>query len=166
MKATLTARSALLAALFTSAIGLAMAQTPAPKPSPAPAALSDSLPIPPAPEPRQSNSWVLLDAANGQVLAGENVDERVAPASITKVMTSYVLAAEMKAGKIGRDDQVMMTENAWRTGGPGTDGSKSGLEVNKQGGLEDMEKGMGGKAGTDAAIALARAEERGEGKKG
>src|SRR3546814_8856560 len=50
MKATLTARSALLAALFTSAIGLAMAQTPAPKPSPAPAALSDSLPIPPAPE--------------------------------------------------------------------------------------------------------------------
>src|SRR3546814_8709123 len=90
MKATLTARSALLAALFTYAIGLAMAQTPAPKPSPAPAALSDSLPIPPAPEPKQSNSWVLLDAANGQVLAGENVDERVAPASITKVMTSYV----------------------------------------------------------------------------
>src|SRR3546814_9592392 len=89
-----------------------MAQTPAPKPSPAPAALSDSLPIPPAPEPKQSNSWVLLDAANGQVLAGENVDERVAPASITQVMTSYVLAAEMKAGKIGRDDQVMMTERS------------------------------------------------------
>src|SRR3546814_12353608 len=84
MKATLTARSALLAALFTSAIGLAMAQTPAPKPSPAPAAPSDSLPIPPAPEPRQSTSWVLLDPANGQVLAGENVDEGGAPASITK----------------------------------------------------------------------------------
>src|SRR3546814_855304 len=155
MKATLTARSALLAALFTSAIGLAMAQTPAPKPSPAPAALSDSLPIPPAPEPKQSNSWVLLDAANGQVLAGENVDERVAPASITKVMTSYVLAAEMKAGKIGRDDQVMMTENAWRTGGAGTDGSYSGFEVNKTARLEDMEKGMVEQSGNDAAIALA-----------
>src|SRR3546814_6050961 len=104
---------------------------------------------------RQSNSWVLLDAANGQVLAGENVDERVAPASITKVMTSYVLAAEMKAGKIGRDDQVMMTENAWRTGGAGTDGSYSGFEVNKTARLEDMEKGMVVQSGNDAAIALA-----------
>jgi len=155
MKATLTARSALLVALFTSAIGLAMAQTPAPKPSPTPAALSDSLPIPAAPAPRQSHSWVLLDAANGQVLAGENVDERVAPASITKVMTSYVLAAEMKAGKISRDDQVMMTENAWRSGGAGTDGSYSGFEVNKTARLEDMEKGMVVQSGNDAAIALA-----------
>ena len=155
MKATLTARSALLAALFTSAVGLAMAQAPAPKPSPAPAALSDSLPIPAAPEPKQSHSWVLLDAANGQVLAGENVDKRVAPASITKVMTSYVLAAEMAAGKISRDDQVMMTENAWRTGGAGTDGSYSGFEVNKTARLEDMEKGMVVQSGNDAAIALA-----------
>src|SRR5690606_18377708 len=143
------------AALFTSVVGLAVAQTPVPKPSTAPAALSDSLPIPPAPAPAQSHSWVLLDAANGQVLAGENVDERVAPASITKVMTSYVLAAEMKAGKIGRDDQVMMSENAWRSGGAGTDGSYSGFEVNKTARLEDMEKGMVVQSGNDAAIALA-----------
>ncbi|HZW17845.1 MAG TPA: D-alanyl-D-alanine carboxypeptidase family protein [Luteimonas sp.] len=155
MKATLTARSALLAALFTSVVGLAMAQDPAPKPAEPAAALSDSLPIPPAPEPKQSHSWVLLDAANGQVLAGENIDERVPPASITKVMTSYVLAAEMKAGKISRDDQVMMTENAWRTGGAGTDGSYSGFEVNKTARLEDMEKGMVVQSGNDAAIALA-----------
>src|SRR3546814_476417 len=70
-------------------------------------------------------------------------------------MTSYVLAAEMKAGKIGRDDQVMMTENAWRTGGAGTDGSYSGFEVNKTARLEDMEKGMVVQSGNDAAIALA-----------
>ena len=155
MKATRTARRALLATLFTSAVGLAMAQTPAPAPSATPAALSDSLPIPPAPAPKQSTSWVLLDAANGQVLAGENVDEQVAPASITKVMTSYVLAAEMKAGKISRDDQVLMSENAWRTGGAGTDGSYSGFEVNKTARLEDMEKGMVVQSGNDAAIALA-----------
>src|SRR3546814_1774522 len=68
---------------------------------------------------------------------------------------SYVLAAEMKAGKIGRDDQVMMTENAWRTGGAGTDGSYSGFEVNKTARLEDMEKGMVVQSGNDAAIALA-----------
>jgi len=156
MKATSTARGALLAVLFTSVVGLAMAQDPAPKPdTPAAGALSDNMPVPDAPQPKQSHSWVLLDAANGQVLAGENVDERVHPASITKVMTSYVLAAEMKAGKIGRDDQVMMTENAWRTGGAGTDGSYSGFEVNKTARLEDMEKGMVVQSGNDAAIALA-----------
>src|SRR3546814_5350225 len=77
------------------------------------------------------------------------------PLPISKVMTSYVLAAEMKAGKIGRDDQVMMTENAWRTGGAGTDGSYSGFEVNKTARLEDMEKGMVVQSGNDAAIALA-----------
>jgi D-alanyl-D-alanine carboxypeptidase (penicillin-binding protein 5/6) len=98
---------------------------------------------------------VLLDHATGQVLAGENQDAQVEPASITKVMTSYVLAAEMKAGKISRDDQVMMTENAWRTGGAGTDGSYSGFEVNKTARLEDMEKGMVVQSGNDAAIALA-----------
>ncbi len=155
MKVTPIVRRALLVALFTSAVGLAAAQDPAPRPAAPSAALSDSLPIPPAPEPEQSHSWVLLDAANGQVLAGENVDEQVAPASITKVMTSYVLAAEMKAGKISRDDQVLMTENAWRTGGAGTDGSYSGFEVNKTARLEDMEKGMVVQSGNDAAIALA-----------
>jgi D-alanyl-D-alanine carboxypeptidase (penicillin-binding protein 5/6) len=157
MNVTQTARRALLVALFTSAVGFAAAQTPAPKPAPAApsAALSDSLPVPPAPAPKQSKSWVLLDAANGQVLAGDNADLRVEPASITKVMTSYVLAAEMKAGKIGRDDQVLMSENAWRTGGAGTDGSYSGFEVNKTARLVDMEKGMVVQSGNDAAIALA-----------
>src|SRR5690606_23338600 len=89
------------------------------------------------------------------VLAGENVDERVEPASITKVMTSYVVAAEMAAGKISPDDDVMMTVNAWRTGGAGTDGSYSGFEVNKTAKLIDMEKGMTVQSGNDAAIALA-----------
>ncbi len=155
MKVTQTARRVLLAALFTSAVGFAAAQAPVPTPAEPAAALSDSLPIPPAPAPKQSKSWVLLDAANGQVLAGENADLRVEPASITKVMTSYVLAAEMKAGKIGRDDQVLMSENAWRTGGAGTDGSYSGFEVNKTAKLVDMEKGMVVQSGNDAAIALA-----------
>jgi serine-type D-Ala-D-Ala carboxypeptidase (penicillin-binding protein 5/6) len=157
MKATMTARGALLAVLFTSAVGIAVAQTPAPvaKPAAAPAALSDSLPVPPAPAPKVSKSWVLLDYATGQVLAGDNADLRVEPASITKVMTSYVLAAEMKAGKIKRDDPVMMSEHAWREGGAGTDGSYSGFEVNKTAPLVDMEKGMVVQSGNDAAIALA-----------
>jgi D-alanyl-D-alanine carboxypeptidase (penicillin-binding protein 5/6) len=147
----------LLAALATAAVGLAVAQTPtpsAPRPA-APAALSDALPIPPAPAPKVSKAWILMDHATGQVLAGENIDLPVEPASITKVMTSYVIAAEMAAGKVRPTDQVMMSEHAWRSGGAGTDGSYSGFEVNKTAPLVEMEKGMVVQSGNDAAIALA-----------
>ncbi|GAA5000572.1 D-alanyl-D-alanine carboxypeptidase [Pseudoluteimonas lycopersici] len=141
----------LFAAVATAAFGLAFAQTPAP-----PAAVaSGELPVPPAPAPKVSKAWVLLDFATGQVLAGDNADAQLEPASITKVMTSYVIAAEMRNGKVKADDQVMMSENAWRKGGAGTDGSYSGFEVNKSVPLVEMEKGMVVQSGNDAAIALA-----------
>src|SRR5690606_13686593 len=111
-------------------------------------------PVPPPPEV-VAEAWIVMDAASGNVLAGENIDEPLEPASITKVMTSYVIAAEMAAGKIAEDDQVMMTEYAWRTGGAGTDGSYSGFEVNQTAPLLEMEKGMVVQSGNDAAIALA-----------
>ncbi|MBA3929361.1 MAG: serine-type D-Ala-D-Ala carboxypeptidase [Xanthomonas sp.] len=144
-----------LAALATTAMGLAIAQTPAPPPQPAaPAAPVAAVAIPPAPTPT-ATAWVLMDYITGQVLAGENYNERVEPASITKVMTSYVLAAEQKNGKIKPTDQVMMSERAWREGGAGTDGSYSGFAVNKTASLLDMETGMAVQSGNDAAIALA-----------
>ncbi len=141
----------------TALLGLAFAQTPStPKPAAAkPAALSDNLPIPEAPAPEVSKAWLVMDYATGKVLAGENIDTPVEPASITKVMTSYVIAAELAAGKIRRTDPVMMSEHAWRSGGAGTDGSYSGFEVNKTAPLEEMEKGMVVQSGNDAAIALA-----------
>ena len=141
-----------LAALATAAVGFAIAQTPSP--TPPPAALSDALPVPPPPK-ITGTAWVLMDYATGQVLAGENVDARVEPASITKVMTSYVIAAEMKAGKVKPTDPVMMSEHAWREGGAGTEGSYSGFEVNQTAPLQEMEKGMVVQSGNDAAIALA-----------
>ncbi|QNH13976.1 MULTISPECIES: D-alanyl-D-alanine carboxypeptidase family protein [unclassified Xanthomonas] len=146
-----------VAAVATFAVGLVSAQTPGPVPaSPAAAATAPAaVAIPPAPKPAVSKSWVLMDYATGQVLAGENEHARVAPASITKVMTSYVIAAELKLGKIKRDDQVMLSERAWREGGAGTDGSYSGFPVNQTARLEDMEKGMAIQSGNDAAIALA-----------
>lgn len=128
------------------------AQSPPPA---APAALSDSLPIPAAPAPKTSKAWVVMDYQTGEILAGENIDAQLEPASITKVMTSYVLAAEIAAGKIHRNDPVMMSEHAWRAGGAGTDGSYSGFEVNKTAPLEQMEIGMVVQSGNDAAIALA-----------
>jgi D-alanyl-D-alanine carboxypeptidase (penicillin-binding protein 5/6) len=144
-------RSLLFVALASA--GLAFAQAPAPVARAA--ALSDNLPIPDAPAPATSKAWLVMDYATGQVLAGENVDAAVDPASITKVMTSYVIAAEMAAGKIKPSDPVMMSEHAWRSGGAGTDGSYSGFEVNKTAPLVEMEKGMVVQSGNDAAIALA-----------
>ena len=146
-------RSRLLLVVALATAGLAFAQTPAPAAKPA--ALSDNLPIPDAPAPATSKAWLIMDYATGQVLAGENIDTPVEPASITKVMTSYVIAAEMAAGKVKPTDQVMMTERAWREGGAGTDGSYSGFEVNQAAPLVEMEKGMVVQSGNDAAIALA-----------
>lgn len=164
MKFRFTPRAAVLALssafLVTTAAGLAAAQAPAAATA-APAApaaaqppASDALPVPPPPA-IQGTAWVLMDAASGNVLASHNPDLRVEPASITKVMTSYVIAAEMAGGKVKDTDQVMMTENAWRKGGAGTDGSYSGFEVNKSAPLVEMEKGMVVQSGNDAAIALA-----------
>ncbi len=141
----------------TLAVGLVAAQTPiVPQPdAPQPAALSDALPIPPPPAPKTSAAWVLMDYATGQILAGENYDKRHEPASITKVMTSYVVASEMAAGKVHATDMVMMSEHAWREGGAGTEGSFSGFAVNQTAPLIEMEKGMVVQSGNDAAIALA-----------
>lgn len=159
MKIPATAKAVALATFTTVAIGLAFAQTPQPQPAqpvpaPAQAPASDAMPVPPAPE-ITGTAWVLMDAASGNVLAGHNIDQPVEPASITKVMTSYVIAAEMAGGKVAETDQVMMTENAWRKGGAGTDGSYSGFEVNQTAPLLEMEKGMVVQSGNDAAIALA-----------
>ncbi len=156
MNLSFTRKAVAFAALTTFAVGLAVAQTPQPAPQPAAAQApaSDSLPVP-APPKITGTAWVLMDADSGNILAGENYDTRMEPASITKVMTSYVIAAEMAGGKVKADDQVMMTENAWRVGGAGTDGSYSGFEVNKAAPLLEMEKGMVVQSGNDAAIALA-----------
>lgn len=143
----------------TLAVGLAVAQpqdaTPAPQTAVAAPAAPDQVAIPAAPVPAKSSAWLVMDHATGQVLAGENVDARVEPASITKVMTAYVIAAEMAAGNIKPDDQVLMSERAWREGGARTDGSFSGFPLNSRAPLVDMEKGMAVQSGNDAAIALA-----------
>src|SRR5258708_31961273 len=107
---------------------------PAPAPLPPPGALN--VPVPPAPT-LAAKSWVLMDYASGQILAGDNVDARVEPASITKVMTSYVVSAQLAAGKIKLDDQVFISENAWRGGGASTEGSTSFLALNSKVTLKD-----------------------------
>jgi D-alanyl-D-alanine carboxypeptidase (penicillin-binding protein 5/6) len=163
------------AASTAAAAPTAPAPAAIPTPAPAPAAASPNLPTPqavakpaippapgtpgsgPVPPPPgiEAKSWVLMDYSNGQILASSNPDERVAPASITKVMTSYVVSAELAHGKIHLDDQVQISERAWRSGGAGTDGSTSFLQLNSKVALKDLLYGMIIQSGNDAAMALA-----------
>ena len=128
---------------------------PAIPPAPTPPVPTASPTITPSPPAVNGTAWILLDDATGQVLAGHNEDERVEPASITKIMTSYVVSSEMAAGKISREDEVPISENAWRGGGAGTDGSTSFLPVNSKVKLSDLLHGMIVQSGNDASIALA-----------
>lgn len=115
-----------------------------------------AMPTPAAPAPQVAGAaWVLLDHVSGRVLAGHNERDPRDPASLTKIMTSYVVAAELAAGKIAESDEVFISENAWRQGGAGTDGSFSALAVNSKVRLDEVLKGLVVQSGNDAAIALA-----------
>ena len=144
-----------IAITATLVIGTAaVAQQTPPKPAPVPRPVVAEAPVPPPPDV-DGKSWVLMDYATGQVLAAKDPDVRVEPASITKVMTDYVVSAEVANGKIHMNDQVTISENAWRSGGAGTDGSTSFLKLNSQVPLKDLLYGMIIQSGNDAAIALA-----------
>lgn len=142
-----------LAGAALIAATLVVAQTPQPAPRPAAPAATPA-PAPPPPNP-PAKSFVLMDYATGQILVEGNADLRVDPASITKIMTSYVVSAEIAHGKISLDDMVTISENAWRSGGAGTDGSTSFLALNSQVPLRELLYGMIIQSGNDAAIALA-----------
>jgi len=141
-------------AAATLVVGAAFAQQTPPKPSPVPRPTVPEAPVPPPPDV-DGKAWVLMDYATGQVLASKNPDERVEPASITKIMTDYVVSAELANGKIKMTDPVTISEHAWRGGGAGTDGSTSFLKLNSQVPLKDLLYGMIIQSGNDAAIALA-----------
>lgn len=115
--------------------------------APAPALAVEEGPAAPAIE---ATSYVLLDFYSGRVLAESNADKRLEPASLTKIMTAYVVFRELHAGNIQLSDPVTVSEKAWRT-----EGSRMFIEVNTQVTLEDLLKGMIVQSGNDASVALA-----------
>jgi len=157
-------RNAFLLAL-TLVASTAFAQTPAtapalpeptpvlPEPAAAPTPGAPSVSLTPPEVP--GAAWVLMDFESGQVLAERNSRTPLDPASITKVMTSYVVADALSKGDITLDDEVFISERAWRQGGAGTDGSFSGLKVNAKAKLDDIIHGLVIQSGNDASIALA-----------
>ena len=109
----------------------------------------------PAPPQLAAKSYVLLDAASGNVLVENNSDQRLPPASLTKLMTAYIATLEIRKGKIGEQDLVPVSEHAWRTGGAASGGSTMFLPLNSQVKVDDLLHGIIIQSGNDASIALA-----------
>lgn len=106
-------------------------------------------PIPKAPE-LEADSFILMDFESGRVLAEKEPDKRIEPASITKLMTAYLVDKALQSGDIAITDQVTISEKAWRM-----KGSKMFVEVGKQVSVEALIKGMIIQSGNDATVALA-----------
>ncbi|MGH8206153.1 MAG: D-alanyl-D-alanine carboxypeptidase family protein [Steroidobacteraceae bacterium] len=119
---------------------VAPADTPAPQASPA---------VPGAPTV-DAGAYVLIDYASGQVLAQQNADMRMAPASLTKLMTCYLVFHALATGTLKLNEQVTISEHAWRA-----EGSRTFLKVGSQVPVETLIKGMIVQSGNDATIALA-----------
>ncbi|MFY9973736.1 MAG: D-alanyl-D-alanine carboxypeptidase family protein [Chromatiaceae bacterium] len=111
---------------------------------------AEESPVVPPPPKIDAKGYLLTDFATGSVLAAANADERLEPASLTKIMTAYVIYRALAEGRVKLTDEVLISENAWRTGG-----SKMFVEVGKRVGMEDLLKGMIIQSGNDASVALA-----------
>ena len=112
-------------------------------------AFAKPLPIPEPPS-LDARSYILMDFDSGQILAAKNPEKRVEPASITKLMTTYIVFDELSKGNISPDDKVTISEKAWRMGG-----SKMFIEVGTQVSVDDLLHGMVTASGNDATVALA-----------
>ena len=112
----------------------------------------DALPSPPQ---LAAKSYVLMDHASGKVLVENNGDQRLPPASLTKLMTAYIATLEIRKGKIGEQDLVSVSEHAWRTGGAASGGSTMFLPLNSQVTVSDLLHGIIIQSGNDASIAIA-----------
>ena len=108
-----------------------------------------ALPIPKPPS-TGAKSFIIQDYGSGNILAEENSDVSVEPASITKLMTAYTIFNELQSGNIALTDIVTISEKAWRT-----PGSRMFVEVGKQVAVEDLLQGMIVQSGNDATVALA-----------
>ena len=114
--------------------------------------VATTVPAAPTPAPPQvaASGHLLVDFDSGRILSEQNADQRLEPASITKIMTAYVVLHELKEGNLKLDDEVLISEKAWRT-----PGSRMFIEVNKRVPIELLLKGMIIQSGNDASVALA-----------
>lgn len=110
--------------------------------------------IPAAPD-LAAQAWLLIDAETGSVLAERSPDEPLPPASLTKMMTAYIVSEEIEAGTISEEDEALVSENAWRKGGTNSGGSTMFLPPNERARIIDLMRGVIIQSGNDASIVLA-----------
>lgn len=114
-----------------------------------PFAFAQQQPIPPT---LAAKSWLLLEISSGQVLTAEKPDERLEPASLTKLMTAYLSFTALRQKTLKLDQPLPVSKRAWQTGG-----SKMFIKVDTQVAVDDLLKGMIVQSGNDACVALAEA---------
>ncbi|MFV0477637.1 MAG: D-alanyl-D-alanine carboxypeptidase family protein [Parahaliea sp.] len=131
-------RFALFFLLFCTAVGNSWAAT-----------------IAPSPPQVAAEAYILVDANSGAVLVEHNADMPLPPASLTKMMTAYVLAGEMEAGRVKKDDMVVVSENAWSQNPIFKGSSLMWIEPGKDVSIEDLERGIIISSGNDATVAVA-----------
>lgn len=147
---TLALRALLLSGIAAAFALPAVAQVPGATPTPAVPTAAVTPQIVPRPPQINASSYIVLDAQTGAVLIEENADEALAPASLTKIMTTYVADNELQAGNISLDDEVHVSVRAWQA-----EGSKMFIQEGTKVRLEDILRGIIVQSGNDASIALA-----------
>lgn len=105
-----------------------------------------------------AKAWLSMDATSGQVIAAEGIDERVEPASLTKLMTAYLVFEALEAGRLKLDQPVHVSEKAWRS-----EGSRMFIKPNTQVTVDELLQGVIVQSGNDASVALAEAVAGSEG---
>ena len=108
-----------------------------------------SAPIPKPPNPN-IKSYVLMDFDSGMIIASKNPDAQIPPASITKIMTSYIAFLELQNNTLNMNEDVLISKKAWKTGG-----SKMFIEVGKKVKVSDLLHGIITSSGNDASVAMA-----------
>ena len=111
--------------------------------------------IVPAPPTINADAYLLMDFRSGEILVEHNIDERLPPASLTKLMTAYILAEEIDAGRLALADQVTVSRNAWSQNPTFRGSSLMWIEPGKPVTVAELEQGIVISSGNDATVAIA-----------
>lgn len=151
----------LLSLGLAACLGAALANTPASAPAAAdaasasataaPAAAAAGIPAPQAPQ-IQAAAYIVEDAQSGQVLAAHGAENQVEPASLTKLMTAYLVFKALEEGRIKPEQTFTVSDQGWRS-----EGSRMFLDPKRPASVDDLLKGLIVQSGNDAAITLAEA---------
>jgi D-alanyl-D-alanine carboxypeptidase (penicillin-binding protein 5/6) len=151
-------RLSLLAAGFALALAPTLGSTQDAKPlpgavAPVPVAITAVGELASVPAPTlTAKAWLTLDATSGQIIASQNPDERVEPASLTKLMTAYLVFDALENKRLTLDQNVTVSEKAWKT-----EGSRMFIKPGSQVTVDELLKGVIVQSGNDASVALAEA---------